>query len=1545
MPVKTALTKSKTPEPSKASGLARRRQSVVVSSLITRERVQRDRVGAVAQDRYELEADRVAEQLVDGSGQVPDSVTPASPDISLLPQRLVSRQPDTAVESPEQSSTLGEQAEQEPQAPELESSPGPAFNGDAAAGRPLPADIRPYYESRLQRDLSGVRLHTGSRAETLCARIRARAFTYGHAIYFGAGQFNPRQRQGRLLLAHELVHVVQQGRAPRIQRKALPGTASQAPSPPTAQTPPSPASGLPPQPTLEARRETAAVEQRVERENQRQQAQARQQGRTQQQSLERLDAEAAPEQTVQRQPAEDQVAVELPEQPELVREEVARVEAVNLQGSSDQAMLAFTDASPSSMALSQPQLAPTLDGKLDSEAKEQADNAPKLAARASGQSDLQMVSPEPQAQAAGFEPDDQSGPEQAGELKPEAHENLAPTPDNKDNERLLERRQEGGFLSWFRSSFSGFLNRIRTTDNGLNTNAGERRKVQLEGDADPERANLARRESNTLLAQQRDQTAGALRNHPGQSNIQAKAVDETKTPELKDESNVEITQPADQGMADYAAMPLPADVRAKSDELLQPSLDGNLAEARKQTEEAAGARDRDKQKEISRTESQAQALNQQADQDQRQLVLDNRAKVAEQQRQGIREASDTVKQFDTDAGGKQTGLSTEVRGKVKDSQEAAAKELKKGEDKAEAKRKEGERDAAAKKRELEKEQDNDSWWDRAVNAVKRAVKAITDAIDKIFTAIRKAVKEIIEAAKKLAVDLINKARDWIVDKLDKFRDWAKEQVNKYLKDSFPGLAKRINDGIDAVVDVAVDGVNAVADTLIKGVEALADGLAAALDKILATFQTALKAAVQIAGAVLTGDFAEALRIAIRAACEIAGIDPQPIFDFIDRAKGAVTRILQDPVGFFMNLVNGVGGGVRNFAKNIKKHLINGLLGWLTGALSEVPISLPEKFDFKGILHLALQVLGLTYDNIKARVIKRFPPAATVFDLVEKGVQIVRRILVEGPIAIWQMVKESLSNLKEMVLSGIRNFVIVTVVKEAVGWLLGLLNPAGAIVKVVKLLYEFVMFLIERFQQIKDFIVSVYQTISAIASGALGKVMSAVEDALARSLPVVISLLASLAGLGGIGKTVQNIIGKVSRPVNKVIDKIIDKVINFVKGLLGKGKKEDEPDKQKGEQGKDQSLGPVNLADLNKSPVPAKRTAKEKQIHYDRTLQLLKLIGRQARTSDDMQRYFPKLKKRYRLAKIEYEQAGSGKLGIQVKLNPEGYFYDFAQNMLVKADDGDEAVKVNQIDMVAQTLSLSKGGQTRREKVGKQVTAEYLAFNHPQGSETSSREQATLFSLLPTVGPGHSRFIRGHLLNANLGGKAEEKNLFPITHQANVDHKNKIENEAKRLVNQEGYLVYYEVRVNNVSTGEDPNYAYANADFDCELATYGAKQGKLVKSDKAKKVSIKSRYTESKEAVMAGETDTSQAAKLQDFDKNKVKLASGLNVKYLSEMSANELRSIPGIGKESVRRLMEARSNGTIRTSAQLRQLIGTRQVNKLRDAGFELRLYRNEPAE
>jgi outer membrane protein OmpA-like peptidoglycan-associated protein len=77
-------------------------------------------------------------------------------------------------------------------------------------GSALPSKARAFFEPRFGADFSSVRVHTGARAEHAARSIAARAFTVGHDIAFGAGQYFPDSDAGRRLLAHELTHVVQQ---------------------------------------------------------------------------------------------------------------------------------------------------------------------------------------------------------------------------------------------------------------------------------------------------------------------------------------------------------------------------------------------------------------------------------------------------------------------------------------------------------------------------------------------------------------------------------------------------------------------------------------------------------------------------------------------------------------------------------------------------------------------------------------------------------------------------------------------------------------------------------------------------------------------------------------------------------------------------------------------------------------------------------------------------------------------------------------------------------------------------------------------------------------------------------------------------------------------------------------------------------------------------------------------------------------------------------------------------------------------------------------
>jgi outer membrane protein OmpA-like peptidoglycan-associated protein len=65
-------------------------------------------------------------------------------------------------------------------------------------------------ESRFSHDFGQVRIHTDLRAAESAAAVGAMAYTVGRDVVFGAGQYAPGTGRGQALLAHELVHVVQQ---------------------------------------------------------------------------------------------------------------------------------------------------------------------------------------------------------------------------------------------------------------------------------------------------------------------------------------------------------------------------------------------------------------------------------------------------------------------------------------------------------------------------------------------------------------------------------------------------------------------------------------------------------------------------------------------------------------------------------------------------------------------------------------------------------------------------------------------------------------------------------------------------------------------------------------------------------------------------------------------------------------------------------------------------------------------------------------------------------------------------------------------------------------------------------------------------------------------------------------------------------------------------------------------------------------------------------------------------------------------------------------
>jgi hypothetical protein len=292
-----------------------------------------------------------------------------------------------------------------------------------------------------------------------------------------------------------------------------------------------------------------------------------------------------------------------------------------------------------------------------------------------------------------------------------------------------------------------------------------------------------------------------------------------------------------------------------------------------------------------------------------------------------------------------------------------------------------------------------------------------------------------------------------------------------------------------------------------------------------------------------------LEFVIEGALRIAGDAGGRVMALIRRAGGVFRTIVNDPIAFGRNLIAAVRGGFERFRGNVVEHLRNGLIGWLTGAMAGIAITLPGSFsDWRGIIGMVLDILGLTYQLFRRLLVRALGEERVRF--LEGVFDFLRILVTQGVRAAWEKIKEYSGNLTDMVIGGIRDWVARTVVGQAIVRLISLLNPVGAIIQTAIAIYNTVMFFVERIQQIMALANSVFDSIANIASGNIGGAISYVEQAMARTLPVIISFLARLIGLDGISARIREIIQRIQQTIERTFERIIDWIVTRVRGLIG-----------------------------------------------------------------------------------------------------------------------------------------------------------------------------------------------------------------------------------------------------------------------------------------------------------------------------------------------------------------------------------------------------------
>lgn len=277
------------------------------------------------------------------------------------------------------------------------------------------------------------------------------------------------------------------------------------------------------------------------------------------------------------------------------------------------------------------------------------------------------------------------------------------------------------------------------------------------------------------------------------------------------------------------------------------------------------------------------------------------------------------------------------------------------------------------------------------------------------------------------------------------------------------------------------------------------------------------------------------REAFEAALQMAGVPAQMVMDFIDRLGPAAEDIFADPIGFASNLVQALTQGFQQFATNAIEHVQIGLGDWVLEKMDELNMEVPSQFDVKAIFMFVMQILQITVQQIRARLIARFGRGAQ--GAINKAIELFLRSR-QGLEELWDVVKGGLTQFIET----IRDEFFTEVwswVQQGVVKLITLFNPVNALVTAIQAIYQVAQILTEKFGDAAAFVGAFVNAAAQAATGAVGSAAELIGEALKTVIPQVISFMAELIGLDDIAEKIHEILTKFKRPLEDKIIKIIE----------------------------------------------------------------------------------------------------------------------------------------------------------------------------------------------------------------------------------------------------------------------------------------------------------------------------------------------------------------------------------------------------------------------
>ena len=503
---------------------------------------------------------------------------------------------------------------------------------------------------------------------------------------------------------------------------------------------------------------------------------------------------------------------------------------------------------------------------------------------------------------------------------------------------------------------------------------------------------------------------------------------------------------------------------------------------------------------------------------------------------------------------------------------------------------------------------------------------------------------------------------------------------------------------------------------------------------------------------------------------------------INKGVAVLKAIFTKPIVFVKNLMNAAITGFKNFGKNFLKHLKDALFEWLTGSLEGV--TLPTTWDVKGILGLALQMIGISYQNIRKHMVAVM--GEPVVAGLEKTFTLVKTLITEGPMAAWEQLKEMAAEMRDAFVEAVKDFIKTKIIEQAIQWLVSLFIPGAGLIKAVIGIYDTVVFFIQKAKQIAKMVGNFLGSIGEIASGNIGAAAEAMEKGLARGLSLVINFLAALLRLNAITAKIKAAIQKVRDKVDAVLLKVARWIADKAKKLFGvvKAGVKKLVDWWKLKTTVSGGGAPLTLYTEGTEEATQVFIAQSPGKPWSEYLRSMTAAVKATEPHRKATALAQKLEAR-RKPITEQDEAKRAAATARAAKEMQENFNALAEQLKLLGANASEPPSIITFDSV----NTVGGGVGAESKI--------LTRKHPPGSPPG--DYAPIWESLADLGKAKKKLIRkdwyvqGHLLNHNIGGPGMRFNLTPITKAANNAHKNEVESTIKKKIHEEKLILYYSVK--------------------------------------------------------------------------------------------------------------------------------------------------------